>query len=1662
MHSALYMCGDAMQEVDKLVLLTTSGNLSIIQFDATLYRFVSLSQIPLVPAGRQGLLPAQALHVEPCGHAIAIAGYNWVALMPIAVATQTPLEDSTILAVLPSFLSSIIHNPRQKAPAPPTPFGPDSPVDLPITASSDVSFSRSYTSDEAWLRAQTDSCRLDAMWMASDLNSIQDLVQDQEEHLSPASPLTSMPPSGLIRSTCFVEIPGKQNSLALAVLYYVAPDSGSTLDILQWTHDKTLGVKYRLQLHELADMFDFLLGSLVLDICTVRNCQSGLVLLLETGLVLLDLADIVDGGPNTPTGRVVHQNRVRCHSFAKGSSQSSIASVGVVYGAKWPAGPQTPSHVAPDPADISTPATTADEQPAGRSDPFGVQNSTRLLTSGCWRERLSPAFSAYPPSTEPAELHQELLLGFDVCEGFEHSVLSLVVKKQLARERKGSGWFADLQDTNFRPGSTPTSMLSLSNNHVLLGCETGDGCIARLPTPSPGGSAGSPLALGPSVTSTLHNAAPIWAFTVANLQRLPQDQVYAACGDSSNGSIRVIQADQTVEVLYESPADYPGISGMWSIPPWPGADFHCLLVLSFASGSRAMATGSTLRDVTDGVGLVANERTLACACLADRLLLQVMHKRMQLFTMDAALAPDQGELSCSPSGDRSRARLGEHLTLEDLEISTPDDHMPGDQQQGEEEQTGRGHATRDPIPTRSSSHPITPTEREVCGAASSQVWRCGEDVWMPPGGASISTAAAADATVVASCTHFKGLVAVQAVLADEGCGGRPWVAGAVAQSPGKRKRSRRRWCLQETARVALEDEVSCIHLLPYPQGGRGCKLVAAGTYKPGLQLLLLQTGERNPGTSQQPCFLPFASVAITPLMHQTFHGGAAAAPEEPPGSPRKALPDQAIPESAQILPLQSRDDDVQVLLGLRNGTMLQVTAQQTHSPQEPPLADPFQHPNPAVSHPAGSCGTGLGAPQLQLAAMKHLGSLPVVLIPLPTAVGLKGSSLALSDRMALLSCAPGTGRAVASPLAVAGVTHAVPLWQPATSASGALHSRFTVLCASSSGRLQLLDLQHQEHPNMRSLPLLPPARPVHLTVHPSKAVLVVASQGSDKLWELRCMHPVTGATLARYPLQAGECVSGICMWQRPPRPAAQKPSARATPLFTAPSEANEEGESCSTTEAAMPNPMVKAEGQEEEGAATSMAEARPKEEQGMEAGMAGSKAAEEEDAESSAEADKEEDEVFVVVGTGEGLKASSWSPCKGRLLLIQLAKSGSTHKGLWLHTLAELKFAEQVHAVAVLPSCAPKSDQAAEGVIVAAVGRRLVAFGEQHGQLQKHHLTATAQPVTCLSPDGDTGRFVASNEMDSVMAYDFKADSGFRMIHADRHSQPISHCAAVQNPTPSQATIAAVDQKGRALFMAPEPETYGPERNMYTAVQYHLGQAPAGIAEGNLRQRPRDDDNNAEPSQTASPSFSIHQDSFSLSWSALPEFGGDALRGGGGAEESGMGFMVGPAVHPPQTFGRPQVMPSGQGAIGHRSLKADKGRATKSSSWVTVTTAGDAMQLTSISEEQHKLLADLQHVMVKDAATAPLSGCSLEQYRAARDSPGCGRLHPAKGPHIALDGDLLAQFLYLPVPLQQRLVSAVLAHQAVKQASEGTHAGQEPLVSLPVLIWALEGTLPIC
>ena len=73
-------------------------------------------------------------------------------------------------------------------------------------------------------------------------------------------------------------------------------------------------------------------------------------------------------------------------------------------------------------------------------------SNTRLLTSWCWREKHLPAFPASAATTDAgAGLRQELWLGFDVDEGSEHSVLSMVVHKKWEGAEPAWGWSVDLQ-----------------------------------------------------------------------------------------------------------------------------------------------------------------------------------------------------------------------------------------------------------------------------------------------------------------------------------------------------------------------------------------------------------------------------------------------------------------------------------------------------------------------------------------------------------------------------------------------------------------------------------------------------------------------------------------------------------------------------------------------------------------------------------------------------------------------------------------------------------------------------------------------------------------------------------------------------------------------------------------------------------------------------------------------------------------------------------------------------------------------------------------------------------------------------------------------------------------------------------------------------------------
>ena len=146
--------------------------------------------------------------------AIAVAGFNWVALLPTAAIDLSSRHDSPVLAVLPSFYSPGLRPSKQ-----PPPASSSSPTDSATTdtvGAAPESPSKAYDSDEAWLRAQTDAHRLEATWMTADMSSIPEVMQYQQDQADTQLPAASMPPSGLIRSICFV---GEQFNITAAQLH---------------------------------------------------------------------------------------------------------------------------------------------------------------------------------------------------------------------------------------------------------------------------------------------------------------------------------------------------------------------------------------------------------------------------------------------------------------------------------------------------------------------------------------------------------------------------------------------------------------------------------------------------------------------------------------------------------------------------------------------------------------------------------------------------------------------------------------------------------------------------------------------------------------------------------------------------------------------------------------------------------------------------------------------------------------------------------------------------------------------------------------------------------------------------------------------------------------------------------------------------------------------------------------------------------------------------------------------------------------------------------------------------------------------------------------------------------------------------------------------------
>lgn len=64
--------------------------------------------------------------------------------------------------------------------------------------------------------------------------------------------------------------------------------------------------------------------------------------------------------------------------------------------------------------------------------------------------------------------------------------------------------------------------------------------------------------------------------------------------ESSPGQVHLLHGSRVVDCLYESPPEYPGVTGIFPVSLTSQDDTTAAVIISFASGSRALTTGLAL------------------------------------------------------------------------------------------------------------------------------------------------------------------------------------------------------------------------------------------------------------------------------------------------------------------------------------------------------------------------------------------------------------------------------------------------------------------------------------------------------------------------------------------------------------------------------------------------------------------------------------------------------------------------------------------------------------------------------------------------------------------------------------------------------------------------------------------------------------------------------------------------------------------------------------------------------------------------------------------------------------------------------------------------------------------------------------------------------------
>ncbi|WOL15227.1 hypothetical protein Cni_G24008 [Canna indica] len=144
---------------------------------------------------------------------------------------------------------------------------------------------------------------------------------------------------------------------------------------------------------------------------------------------------------------------------------------------------------------------------------------------------------------------------------------------------------------------------------------------------------------------SIQNIAPTLDISIADYHDEKQDQMFACCGMSPEGSLRTIRSGISVERLLRTAPIYQGVTGTWTLRMKQSDSFHSFLVLSFVEETRILSVGLSFNDVSDAIGFQPDVCTLACGLFADGVLVQIHRSGVRLCLPTTSAHPEGVPLS---------------------------------------------------------------------------------------------------------------------------------------------------------------------------------------------------------------------------------------------------------------------------------------------------------------------------------------------------------------------------------------------------------------------------------------------------------------------------------------------------------------------------------------------------------------------------------------------------------------------------------------------------------------------------------------------------------------------------------------------------------------------------------------------------------------------------------------------------------------------------------------------------------------------------------------------------------------------------------------------------------------------------------------------------------